>query len=432
MKRIYALTSSGGKTCYRDSTEGVELLVPEGIEVASLSVVDEPEAPALEKLISPALAQPLGSVPLAKLANGKKTAAIIVSDATRAVATASILPHLMAELAQGGIEAEGVSLVVGLGVHRPATPEEMREICGPLAGKVAIYNHDPHANLVELGTTRGGTPVSVNRRVWEADIHLSIGKVETHEFAGYSGGRKSVLPGISSEATIEYNHRPEMIANPLAVPGCLAGNPIHEDMLEAARLLRLDFTVNLVQNAKGEPLAVFAGELEQSHAAAVDYYQKSYGVKIDPGVNIYLTTPGFPLNIDLYQSMKPFFGLYPVLKKGDVVILYSGCGEGVNSSDMLEPFTHGPDLAAITDFLRENYRIQMDHSLLFCKLLQKGVRVIGVSEKVAAADFSLMQMTPAGSLGEALEIARDLKLADGSPPRLGVVPMAQRLIITGA
>ncbi|MDR1520738.1 MAG: nickel-dependent lactate racemase [Planctomycetota bacterium] len=432
MDSLYSLEEAGGRWRYRDAADKVEAAIPDGLEPAGLLRVSEPEASDVDGVLAGAIAKPLASPPLRELARGRKDAAIIVSDSTRAVSTARALPFVVDELRQAGLSFADIFLVVAIGVHRRASREEMREILGGLDGKLRILNHDPHdpGQLTEIGVSSRGNRIEVNRRVAGAALRLAIGKVETHEFAGYSGGRKSVLPGIASEKTILFNHRPEMISDPRAVPGRLAGNPVHEDMLEAARLLGLDFCLNIVQNARGRPIAAFAGGLEESHAAAVRYYDQRYGVKVPRGTNIFLTTPGHPLDIDLYQSMKPLFGLYPVLREGDAVVLYSRCREGVNSDDMLEPFGHGPGLAGIGEFLRQNYRIQMDHALLFCKLLQKGIRVFAVSDGVGAEIFARMLMTPAKSIPEALELARDLKLADGETPRLGIAPMAQRLILT--
>ncbi|MDR1536052.1 MAG: nickel-dependent lactate racemase [Planctomycetota bacterium] len=431
MKTAYSLENLGGRWRYRDEIEKVEAAIPPGLEPLGLFQAEEPEGGDAPALLASALAAPLGAPPLRELARGRRRAAIIVSDATRAVATAQALPPLTDELIRAGLAWEDIFLVVAVGVHREATGAELGEIAGGLRDRLGIFNHDPRdpEKLRPVGVTRRGTRVEVNRLAAEADLRLAVGKVEPHEFAGYSGGRKSVLPGIAGEKTILFNHRPEMIADPLAVPGRLEGNPIHEDMLEAARLLGLDFCLNLVQNAAGRPLAAFAGGLEESHAAAVAYYERRYGLEVDSTANILLTTPGHPLNIDLYQSMKPFFGLAPILKPGDVVILYSGCREGVNSDDMLKPFEYGPNLDRIMNFLLENYRIQMDHSLLFCKLLRKGVRAIAVSPAIPGEIFSRLLMRPAASLEQALEVARDWQLAAGAIPRLGIVPAPPRLIL---
>ncbi|MDR2391391.1 MAG: nickel-dependent lactate racemase [Planctomycetota bacterium] len=430
MKNIYSIKNVAGRIHYSDAAEGVDVPLPEGMECTGLAAVDEPAAADAKSVLADSLAAPINSPPLRELARGRRSAAVIVSDSTRAVATARALPFIVDELLRGGLSPADVFLIVAVGVHRPANRKEMREIAGELAGTLRIVNHDPYGaeNLKLVGITSRGTRVEINRLVAEADLRLSIGKVETHEFAGYSGGRKSILPGVASEKTILYNHRPEMIADPAAVPGRLAGNPIHEDMLEAAKLAGLDFCLNVVQNASGSPIAAFAGAPTESHAAAVAYYAGRYGVGTDGRANIHLTTPGAPLNIDLYQSMKPFFGLYPVLKRGDVIVLYSECREGVNSDDMLKPFEYGPNLDGIMDFLLKNYRIQMDHALLFCKLLRKGIRVIAHSPGVRPEVFRHMMMTPAESVEHALVLARDIMAGDGVVPRLRVAPMAQRLI----
>ena len=179
---------------------------------------------------------------------GAGSACVLVSDATRGIPTAPLAAIAVEELTEGGISLDNIHFFVAIGVHRSATEAEMKLFLGELYGKVHIENHTPFDadNLISLGLTSGGTPVSVNKRAYNCDVHVQIGKVEPHEFAGFSGGRKSVLPGISSEETIRINHRPEMILNPASAIGALDGNPINADMTEAAELFGIDFGVNCI------------------------------------------------------------------------------------------------------------------------------------------------------------------------------------------
>lgn len=431
MNSAYSIIENENGRGYRDDVEEIFVPIPDGMDFLGLVTPRESDPGDLSEMLEAAMARPQGARPLSELAAGKRTAGIIVSDATRAVATAKTLPFVIGELERGGIALSDIVLVVALGVHRPATLREMREICGEYAGRVRIENHDPYGddNLVSVGTTSYGTEVRVNKTIHGCDLRIMIGKVEPHEFAGFSGGRKSVLPGIAAESTILHNHRPKMIMDANAAPGVLEGNPVHLDMLESAHLLRVDFCVNIVQNADGQPLAAFTGGLEEAHAAAVAHARAHYGAAVPGGANIYLTTPGRPLNIDFYQSIKPLIALYPALKRNDVVILYSSCPEGVQSEDMLRPFEGAGDIDEIVEYLMRSYSIQMDHALLLCKIYRKGVRVIACSDGVDDAVFATMLMAPAATVAEALEKAAAMKRVDGDRPGLVVFPAAQRMIV---
>lgn len=425
----YRISQDNNQVCYSDDVENVSLVIPNKIDFIGISYPEEPNAPDLDMLVKNAMDNPLGSLPLSALAKGKRNATILVSDATRAVATASVLPHIVKELESAGMTLSQIRLIVAIGVHRDATVEEMKQLAGIYDGKIAIENHDPFTpeKLVTLGTSINGNIIQVNKTVYESDLRICIGKIEPHEFAGYSGGRKSVLPGIASESCIVYNHRPEMILNQRAISGVLNGNPIHEDMLEAALMLGVDFCINLVQNAKGEPLGVFAGDIEKSHLAGIAYLKKHFGLCLKERADIYLVTPGHPLNIDLYQSIKSLVALTGIVKQGDTIVMYSACPEGTNSEDMVEPFYQSDTLDGVIDYLTKNYRVQMDHALLLSKLYQKGVTIIAHCPGVKSDILKAVRMTPADSGEEALEIA--VSRYPTKPPKLMIFPMPQRMVL---
>lgn len=427
----YKITESEQGVLYEDSVENVSLSLPNGSACVDFRTVDEPKAEDFGNMMARAMSAPYGTPRLSALARGKSSVSIIVSDSTRAVQTPMVLPYIVKELEEAGISLEQIRLVVAIGVHRKATELEMKNIAGIYHGKITVENHDPYdaGKLTVIGKTSFGTTVEVNSSVCSSDLKISIGKVEPHEFAGYSGGRKSVLPGISSESCIVHNHRPEMILNPNAVAGVLQNNPIHMDMLEAAKTLGIDFTVNLVQNAKGEPIGVFAGGLQEAHERGVAFVNEHFGIRLRPETDIYVVTPGFPLNIDLYQSVKALIALTPVVKKGDVILFYSKCTEGVNSEDMVRPFGTSPDLDDVLKYVTENYKIQMDHALLLCKLYQKGVRVVAYTPGVEDGVLSLMHMVPAKNLQQAWETALSLRGDKHGVPNVSVIPMPQRAII---
>ena len=238
MEDTYTISKENGRWHYRDLTEDVSVVLPDEVDCRGLALARDPVITGdVSGLLRHALANPVGTKHLCQIAKGAKTAGIIVSDATRAVSTPLVLPLIVGELQKAGISLQNMVLVVAIGVHRPATAEEMQAMAGEYHGKIKIVNHQPYDEneLVYVGTTSFGNKITVNKTIFETDIRIGIGKVEPHEFAGFSGGRKSVLPGIASEETILYNHRPEMVLNPNSSPSILKDNPIHLDMVEAAR-----------------------------------------------------------------------------------------------------------------------------------------------------------------------------------------------------
>ncbi len=401
---MYRLEDHGRKTRYIDEVENVRAEL-DSRNAAGLILPSLPSAKAPD--ISGAFASPCSGKRLRDIARGRKKAVILVSDATRKVPTADVLPAVMEELLAAGMDERDVTAVVALGVHRRATESEMRDILGSWWDRILIENHDAFSaeRLVEIGTTSCGTPLSVNRTAYEADLRITVGKVEPHEFAGFSGGRKSVLPGIAGERTIRENHNPQWLMDPGAVPGRLEDNPIHEDMLEAAGMLGVDFAVNLLVDESNRLREVFCGDPVKSHEAAVAASVMDLCVKLVEPPQIVVTTPGEPLNICLYQAVKPLIALAPVLAPGGTMILYAKCPEGIDSPDMVRPFEEAEGLDGAFDYLVENYRIQMDHALLLVKIMKGGAEIVVVAPTVPGETIEKMHMTPAGTLQEAVDYA---------------------------
>ena len=423
---MYSLQEEREEIVFSDRVEGISLRLP---KKNFAEFVLGPDSPVPEKgFLDRAFASPLDTPTVKDIAKGKKKGVVIVSDSTRNVPTAKVLPHIMAELTAGGMNKSQITLIVAVGVHRPATGEEMGVIAGnAFNGRIEIVNHDPYSSegLISFGTTSRGTPVEISRLVADSDLRVIVGKVEPHEFAGFSGGRKSILPGVSSEKTIRMNHRPEMILDPHAAIGVLEGNPIHEDMMEAAKMVGVNFCVNILCDGSGQPFSVVCGALEESHKRAVELLRGFIALPLTKRPGIVLATPGYPLNIDLYQTIKTIIAAAPIMKKNGVVILYSNCTEGTGSVDMLTPFEEGRGPDGAIEYLYDNYKIQMDHSLLLCKILQTGVRVILVSPNVKPAVVEQMGMIPAESLETAVKVA--FKLAGGDE-KITILPCPQRYL----
>ena len=318
-----------------------------GHEVIHLAPSD-PEPVDVPAALAAALAKPIGTPPLHELAHGRRTAVIITDDATRATPSAVMIGPVMAELARGGISSDDVEVIIAVGTHRPPTPDEIERLVGAeWMSRLRVTTHDSRADdLVPLGHTPHGTPLLVNRRVAQADLRIAFGQVEPHFFAGFTGGRKSILPGVSSYETIVYNHRLDNLSATAARPGVLEGNPVHEDMLAAARLARLDFIVNVAIGGECGPIAVAAGDVEQAHLRLVDILRGQCGIPaLDRPPAVIVTGPGQPLDINLYQTIRALVGIEGLLDAdhGDaaapVVVILSRCWDGTGSDEMFEPFT---------------------------------------------------------------------------------------------
>lgn len=407
---MYILENNNGNSVFKDTELDVRFSVP---SECCAGMVQTHQLPPIEDpaLLKRAFENPVSGKRLRDIAreSGSKTACILISDATRGIPTAPLAAIAVEELVEGGIKLEDIRFFVAIGVHREASEEEMRRFLGELYGRVSVENHTPFDadNLISLGKTSGGTPVSVNKRAYECDLHIQIGKVEPHEFAGFSGGRKSVLPGICSEETIRINHRPEMILDPMSAIGVLDGNPVNADMTETAEMFRIDFGVNCILNNEMKIAAVFTGGLTECHRTAVSYVRDYLSVPIEKP-DVIVTTAGQPLDIDFYQTVKALIALTEIVDESVVTLLYCGCPEGVNSPDMLRAFGSSEELEAVVKFTTDNYEIQMDHVLLLSKIFRKGAKIVLCCPNVRDDEARAMFMNPCSDPERAMELARSL------------------------
>jgi len=282
--------------------------------------------------IREAIARPNGSPPLAEIvrAKGKDAAAVTVciatSDITRPVpyrGPTGILAPLLEALQRAGVRPENVTLLVGTGTHRPSTPDERVRMFGAdVVGAYRVVDHacDDDAGLVHIGKTRSGTDILVNRIFVQADVRIATGLVESHFMAGVSGGRKAVCPALVSRRTIERFHSVEFLDSPSATNLVLEGNPCHEESLEIARRVGVDFAVNTVLDRRMALVGVHAGDLERSHEAAYRQVREFVTVPIDREYDIVLTHGGY-VGINHYQNAKAACNALPAVRPGGFVIL---------------------------------------------------------------------------------------------------------------
>jgi len=283
-----------------------------------------------------ALRNPLGQKPLADAVQPHDNVVVIVTDNTRACPDDRLLPPILQEL-ERAVPREQVTIVVALGLHPPLGVEELRRLLGDeIVAQYRVVNHDP-AKVVNIGMTSRGAPVDINPLVVEADFRLSTGFIEPHFFAGFSGGRKSIAPGVFGLKSAYVNHGYRMIEHPCSRAGVLEGNPIHEDMVEQARMAGLDFVVNVLLNDKKEITTVFAGDMVAAHEAGCEAARSVVGARVPHRVDIAITTnSGAPLDLDLYQTVKGMDTASLVTRDGGIVIAASSCSSGPGPQSFLE------------------------------------------------------------------------------------------------
>ena len=365
-----------------------------------------------EALVRESLEHPAGSPRLRELAAGKKKIVVIASDHTRPVPSRIIMPQMLAEIRAGNPSAE-ITILVATGLHRTTTREEIAAKFGDEIAskeKIVVHDCDDAENLVNIGTLPSGGDLVVNRLAVEADLLVAEGFIEPHFFAGFSGGRKSVLPGIASRATVMYNHNAGFIANPRARTGVLDGNPVHEDMLFAARAAKLAFVVNVVIDAAHEPIFSVAGDCEAAHKAGREFLLSKCMVDAIPADIAVSTNGGYPLDQNIYQAVKGMTAGEATVKPGGVIVMFAKSSDGHGGANFHKTFRDEPDLdRMMRTFLarrpEETVVDQWQSQILARVLLKAAVIYVSDCDDQTVRD---LHMTPAHSAAEAMELAKKL------------------------
>lgn len=314
--------------CYGRSSRS--LVIPDGVHFDTLEPNRVPPLTQPQAAILTALRNPIGTQPLRAIVRAGDRVAVLVNDVTRLVHSDLFLPVLIGELNDAGIQDQDIFIVFALGIHRRQTPEEQRAIVGDeIARRIQMFDHDcfDRNQLVHIGQTSRGNEVWVNRRVYEADKVILTGEIIYHLIAGYSGGRKSLIPGVAGAETTTFNHK--YILDPRSRSGLLDGNPAHEDLLEACRMFDPDFLLNVVLNPQGELVEVFAGHYELAHRAGCNMVDRVYGVNLDKPYDVVVAAAGgFPVDIDLRQAHKGLENAVRALRPGGTLIYFAECPDG--------------------------------------------------------------------------------------------------------
>jgi nickel-dependent lactate racemase len=394
--------------------------VPARNLLGSLEPVERQGVPDAKAEVDRALKEPIGSKRLSEIANAESKVAIVVDDATRKAPSEVMLLPVLAELNAAGVKDENITVIFGCGTHRAVKPEEAQALIGEEALKrVKTVSHDCKAeDLVLVGTTKShGNKIFLNRVFAEADVKVLLGDVGFHYYAGYGGGRKSVLPAVSGAETIQHNHAMMLHAN--ARTGVLEDNPVHQDMTEAARLAKVDFIVNVVENSKGEIVKAFAGDLEQTFLEAVKLVDEMYRLKVERRADIVVVSAGgHPSDMNLYQAYKALDNTLDVVKRGGVIILVAECPEGHGNQVFYDWMTRLADLKNTEREIKHNFAMGGHKAYYLLKALQNH-QIILVSSLPDYYASNVFKLKTARAVNDALTEA--LKLA-GSASRVWAMP----------
>ena len=375
-------------------------------------------------LVREAMANPYGTAKLSELARGKNKVVLIASDHTRPVPSRVIVPPMLAEIREGNPDAD-ITILIATGCHRYTTREELVAKFGEEIvdnEKIVVHVSTDEDSLVTIGTLPSGGTLRINKLAAEADLLVSEGFIEPHFFAGFSGGRKSVLPGICSRETVMANHCSEFIASPYARTGVLEGNPLHKDMLYAARTAKLAYIVNVVIDEKKQAIYAVAGDVEAAHKAGCEFLSGLCRVKPIYADIAISTNGGYPLDQNVYQSFKGMTAAEATVREGGVIIMLSSCTDGHGGEDLYRELADEPDDKKAADKILARGRNQTVpdqwQAQILLRILSRA-RVIFVSE---APDEMIrnMHMIPAHSIGEALKMAKEM--LGNSEPTITAVP----------
>lgn len=316
---------------------GLDVELPDGPSWRVLRLRQETPLPDIRGALAEALDHPIGTPPLSQLAAGKSSAAIAVCDITRPAPNSVTLPPLLERLHNAGIPSDAITIHVATGLHRPATKAEIEAILGPsIANRHRVINHYAKdlACHVHLGSTRSGTPVYIDRAFLAADVHITLGFIEPHLMAGFSGGRKLIVPGLAAQETIKVLHSPRFMRQSSTTEGSIDGNPLHAELLEIAAMARHDFMLDVVLTRRREIAGVFAGDAIQAHAAGVNFVRDSFLETLPARADAVITTgAGYPLDLTFYQTIKGITAAQHIVRPGGKILVFGECAEGLGASE---------------------------------------------------------------------------------------------------
>lgn len=357
------LTFGFGSGCQTVCVSDAQLL-----DILRAGQAEPPESEEAE--LKRALSDPIGAIPLCKHDLSGKKIAIITSDITRPLPTYKIMPVLLEELYAAGACPGDITLVFALGSHRNHTPAEMEKLAGTQAWQqIRCIDSDP-TDCIHLGITDAGTPVDITRSVAEADYRICLGNIEFHYFAGYSGGVKAIMPGVSTRDAIQSNH--SMMVRPEACAGNLDTNPVRQDIEQAGKICGVDYIVNVVLDEHKHILKAVAGDPVLAHREGCRFLDTIYLKELDAPADIVIVSQGgAPKDLNLYQTQKALDNARHAVRQGGVIILIGSCKEGLGEHVFEQWMTQSPSPAAMIERIGHDFQLGGHKAAAIAMTLEK-------------------------------------------------------------
>ncbi|WP_296401119.1 nickel-dependent lactate racemase [Acidaminococcus timonensis] len=399
----------------------MDLEVPDDTPVLTSRIGELQSSGDGQDIVRTALAHPIDSPRLSELAQGKPDCVIIISDHTRPVPSRDILPPMIQELRKGN-PAIDIKLLVATGFHRPTSVSELKEKLGDalydeFKDKIIIHDaHNPATNM-KIGVLPSGPDCIIDKAAVHTSLLVAEGFIEPHFFAGFSGGRKSVLPGVADAVTVMGNHCSKFIDDPHARSGILDGNPLHRDMVAAAEMAHLAFICNVVIDENKKTVAAFAGNFLTAHRAGCDFIADYVCVKPAWADIVISTNGGYPLDQNAYQAVKGMTAAEATVKEGGVIIMLASCCDGSGGDDFYHTIADAP---TIEDAYQKCLATPQEktvpdqwESQILARIVRKH-QVIFVAEPEQKALIEGLKMTYAPDLESAYKLAREIKGEDAT------------------
>lgn len=413
-------------------TGHISLTVPSSAVQGILIHEEQPaiQAKGEQEIVLEALKNPIGSPRLSTLAKGKRSIVIITSDHTRPVPSKKTLPHILEEIRSGNPDAK-ITILIATGLHRGMTKAEMIDKFGSeICENETLINHDAYnaESFIDLGRLPSGSKCEINTIAVDADLLVAEGFIEPHFFAGFSGGRKSVLPGIASQDCVNINHSAPAIAHPLAATGVLDGNPIHEDMVVAAKLANLAFMFNVLLDDKKQITSAVCGDYILAHQQGCKQLLDQSGVDAVHAEIVITTNGGYPLDQNLYQCPKGLDAALACVRENGVIIMVAACADGLGGENFGRMMVEGTPRELLDRILAtppektisEQWCVQR-----FAAALQK-YHIILVSDGIDKHTTEKMNFIHAKDMDEAIDKAYEIT---GPSAKITIIPDGISVII---